>query len=83
MGSTSFDKVFIGSAVDAAAAETTTDITDQKADLTVKANAMGGEATVDYLEKEVIFSFHSVKNDSKQMVPLPLHLFQFRLLQSH
>lgn len=65
MGSTSFDKVFIGSAVDAAAAETTTDITDQKADLTVKANAMGGEATVDYLEKEVIFSFHSVKNDSQ------------------
>ena len=64
MGSTSFDKVFIGSAVDAAAAETTTDITDQKADLTVKANAIGGEATVDYLEKEVIFSFHSVKNDS-------------------
>ena len=64
MGSTSFDKVFIGSAVDAAAAETTTDITDQKADLTVKANAMGGKATVDYLEKEVIFSFHSVKNDS-------------------
>lgn len=64
MGSTSFDKVFIGSAVDAAAAETTTDITDQKTDLTVKANAMGGEATVDYLEKEVIFSFHSVKNDS-------------------
>lgn len=64
MGSTSFDKVFIGSAVDAAAAETTTDITDQKADLTVKANAMGGETTVDYLEKEVIFSFHSVKNDS-------------------
>lgn len=64
MGSTSFDKVFIGSAVDAVAAETTTDITDQKADLTVKANAMGGEATVDYLEKEVIFSFHSVKNDS-------------------
>ena len=64
MGSTSFDKVFIGSAVDAAAAETTTDITDQKADLTVKANAMGGEATVNYLEKEVIFSFHSVKNDS-------------------
>lgn len=64
MGSTSFDKVFIGSAVDAAAAETTTDITDQKADLTVKANAMGGEATVDYLEKEVIFSFHSVKNNS-------------------
>ena len=64
MGSTSFDKVFIGSAVYAAAAETTTDITDQKADLTVKANAMGGEATVDYLEKEVIFSFHSVKNDS-------------------
>ena len=64
MGSNSFDKVFIGSAVDAAAAETTTDITDQKADLTVKANAMGGEATVDYLEKEVIFSFHSVKNDS-------------------
>ena len=64
MGSTSFDKVFIGSAVDAAAAETTTDITDQKADLTVKANEMCGEATVDYLEKEVIFSFHSVKNDS-------------------
>ena len=62
MGSTSFDKVFIGSAVDAAAAETTTDITDQKADLTVKANAMGGEATVDYLEKEVIISYHSVKN---------------------
>ena len=64
MGSTSFDKVFIGSAVDAAAAETTTDITDQKADLTVKANAMGGTTTVDYLDKDVVFSFHSVKNNT-------------------
>lgn len=64
MGSTSFDKVFIGSAVDATAAETTTDITDQKADLTVKANAMGGTTTVDYLDKDVVFSFHSVKNNT-------------------
>ena len=64
MGSDSFDKVFIGSAEDAAKAETTTDITERKADLTVKANAMGGATTTDYLEKEVTFSFHSVKNDS-------------------
>lgn len=64
MGSDSFDKVFIGSAEDAAKAETTTDITERKADLTVKANAMGGATTTDYLEKEVVFSFHSVKNDS-------------------
>ncbi len=64
MGSTSYDKVFIGSAEDAANAETTTDITDKKADLVVKANAMGGTATTDYLEKDVTFSFHSVKNDT-------------------
>ncbi|MFR4122470.1 MAG: Ig domain-containing protein [Clostridium sp.] len=64
MGSDSFDKVFIGSAEDAAKAETTTDITERKADLTVKANAMGGTTTTDYLDKEVTFSFHSVKNDS-------------------
>mgnify|MGYP004515601413 CR=1 FL=1 len=64
MGSDSFDKVYIGSAEDAAKAETTTDITERKADLTVKANAMGGTTTTDYLNKEVTFSFHSVKNDS-------------------
>ena len=64
MGSDSFDKVYIGSAEDAAKAETTTDITERKADLTVKANAMGGTTTTDYLDKEVTFSFHSVKNDS-------------------
>ncbi len=64
MGSDSFDKVFIGSAEDAAKAEPTTDITERKADLTVKANAMGGTTTTDYLDKEVTFSFHSVKNDS-------------------
>ena len=64
MGSDSFDKVFIGSAEDAAKAETTTDITERKANLTVKANAMGGTTTTDYLDKEVTFSFHSVKNDS-------------------
>ena len=64
MGSDSFDKVYIGSAEDAAKAETTTAIAERKADLTVKANAMGGATTTDYLEKEVVFSFHSVKNDS-------------------
>ena len=64
MGSDSFDKVYIGSAEDAAKAETTTAIAGRKADLTVKANAMGGATTTDYLEKEVVFSFHSVKNDS-------------------
>ena len=64
MGSDSFDKVYIGSAEDAAKAETTTAIVERKADLTVKANAMGGATTTDYLEKEVVFSFHSVKNDS-------------------
>ena len=64
MGSDSFDKVFIGSATDAAKAEKTTDITDRKADLVVKANAMGGTTTTDYLEKEVTFSFHSVKNNT-------------------
>ena len=64
MGSDSFDKVFIGSAADATKAEKTTDITDRKADLVVKANAMGGTTTTDYLEKEVTFSFHSVKNNT-------------------
>ena len=64
MGSDSFDKVYIGSAEDAAKAETTTAIAGRNADLTVKANAMGGATTTDYLEKEVVFSFHSVKNDS-------------------
>lgn len=64
MGSTSFDKVFIGSMDEAAAAESTTAITDKKADLVVKANAMGGATTVDYLDKEVVFSFHSVKNNA-------------------
>ena len=64
MGSTSFDKVFMGTKEAAAAAETTTDITDKKADLTVKANAMGGTATVDYLGKNFVLSFHSVKNDA-------------------
>lgn len=64
MGTDSFDKVFIGSAEDAAKAETTTDITDRKADLIVKANAMGGTTASDYLEKDVVFSFHSVKNNS-------------------
>ena len=62
MGTTSFDKVFIGFAKDAAKAETTADITDRKVSFDMKANAMGGEATTDYLDKEVIFSFHSVKN---------------------
>ena len=62
MGSDSFDKVFIGFAEDAAKAETTADITDRKVSFDMKANAMGGEATTDYLDKEVIFSFHSVKN---------------------
>lgn len=64
MGSTSFDKVFIGSMDEAAAAESTTAITDKKADLVVKANEMGGTSTVDYLDKEVVFSFHSVKNNA-------------------
>lgn len=64
MGSDSFDKVFIGSMDEAAAAESTTAITDKKADLVVKANAMGGTTTVDYLDKDVVFSFHSVKNNT-------------------
>lgn len=64
MGSDSFDKVFIGSADDAAKAETTTDIADKKADLVVKANEMGGKTTTDCLDKDVIFSFHSIKNDT-------------------
>lgn len=64
MGSDSFDKVFIGSMGEAAAAESTTAITDKKADLVVKANAMGGTTTVDYLDKDVVFSFHSVKNNT-------------------
>lgn len=64
MGSDSFDKVFIGSMDEAAKAESTTAITDKKADLVVKANEMGGTSTVDYLDKEVVFSFHSVKNNT-------------------
>ena len=64
MGSDSFDKVFIGSMDEAAAAESTTAITDKKADLVVKANAMGGTTTVDYLDKDVVFSFHAVKNNT-------------------
>lgn len=64
MGSDSFDKVFIGSMDEAAKAESTTDIKDKKADLVVKANAMGGTTTVNYLDKDVVFSFHSVKNNT-------------------
>ena len=64
MGIDSFDKVFIGSMDEAAKAESTTDIKDKKADLVVKANAMGGTTTVDYLDKDVVFSFHSVKNNT-------------------
>lgn len=64
MGSGSFDKIYIGSAADAANAKNTTAITECKADLVVKEHAMGGAATTDYLEKEVTFSFHSVKNDT-------------------
>ena len=64
MGSDSFDKVFIGSMDEAAKAESTTDIKDKKADLVVKANAIGGTTTVDYLDKDVVFSFHSVKNNT-------------------
>ena len=41
MGSDSFDKVFIGSAEDAAKAETTTDITERKADLDCKSKRNG------------------------------------------
>ena len=64
MGSDSFTKVFMGTKEAAAAAETTTDITDRKADLTVKANAMGGTATVDYLGKNFVLSFLSKKNNT-------------------
>lgn len=66
MGSDSFTKVFMGTAEAAAAAETTTDIPADslKADLTVKANAMGGTATVDYLGKNFVLSFLSKKNNT-------------------
>ena len=63
MGSDSFDRLFVGSAADAATAESTTAITDRKADIVVKANAMGGSTAVDRLEKATVISFHSVKND--------------------
>ena len=64
MGSDSFDKVFIGSAEYAVKAETTTAITKRKADLVIKENGMGGSVATDYLDKEVPFSFHSVKNNT-------------------
>ena len=65
MGSTSFDKVFIGSAEDAAKADTTTPITDTKADLVVREGSGGGDVfKSDNLEKDVVISFHSVRNDS-------------------
>ena len=52
MGSSSFDKVFVGTQEEAAAAENTIAITDCKAEIDVKDN----------LEKNVIMSFYSVKN---------------------
>lgn len=65
MGSTSFDKVFIGSAEDAAKADTTTPITDTKADLVVREGSGDGDGfKSDNLEKDVVISFHSVRNDS-------------------
>ena len=65
MGSTSFDKVFIGSAEDAAKADTTTPITDTKADLVLREGSWGGAGfKSDNLEKDVVISFHSVRNDS-------------------
>ena len=56
MGSDSFDKVYVGTETEAASAESTIAITDRKADIVVKSS------TVDYLEKDVLFSFYSVKN---------------------
>ena len=62
MGSDSFDKLYVGSAEEAATAENTIAISDCKADIIVKQNAMGGSVTVDYLDKNIVMSFHSRGN---------------------
>lgn len=64
MGSDSFDKCFAGSAADAAKAETTTAITEKAVSLTMKANEAGGSVLYDHLDKDLVVSFHSVKNDA-------------------
>ena len=64
MGSTSFDQIYVGSAEEAETAESTIAITDQKASVLMKENETGGTTILDYLEKPVVLSFHSVKKDT-------------------
>lgn len=56
MGSDSFDKIYVGTEAEAESAENTIAITDRKAEIVVKSS------TVDYLDKDISFSFYSVKN---------------------
>lgn len=63
MGSDSFDQLYVGTAAEAAAAESTIAITSRKADVVVKANTMGGSTAVDYLDKATTLAFHSAKNE--------------------
>ena len=63
MGSNSFDKIYVGNADAAGEAESTIAITDRKASVLVRENAVGGATALDYLEKPVVLSFHSVKKD--------------------
>lgn len=62
MGSTSFSAIYVGSAEEAAKAESTIPITDKKASVLMKENATGGATILNYLEKPVVLSFYSVKN---------------------
>ena len=63
MGSTSFDQIYVGSAEDAKKTESTIAISGTKASVLMKENITGGTTVLDYLEKPVTLSFHSVKKD--------------------
>lgn len=64
MGSDSFDKIYIGDAESAAKADDTISIENRKASVVVRKNKTGGDIDFDYLEKELVLSFHSVRKNA-------------------
>lgn len=68
MGSNKLDKVYVGNAETADAADVANNAltigADNKVNIEVSKNATGGASVFDYLEKPVTFSFHSVSKDS-------------------
>ena len=68
MGSTSFDKVYVGNAGTADATDVESNALtigqDKKVNLVVSKNESGGVNILNYLEKPVVVSFHSAKKNS-------------------